>query len=271
MNNGGCGYGEPVEGPARFLGGLNGFDSLISVEALEKYGESLDEADLDYFNVAPVRPEKVKTFELGYRSVIGQNFYFDASYYFNIYNDFIGYLIGLEVEFDEILGLPSDVDAYRITANSDNRVTTQGAALGLNFYFKKYFQLSGNYTWSKLNTQVDDEIIPAFNTPEHKFNVSLSGRDMAMKMGKLNSTNFGFNLNYKWLSSYAFEGSPQFTGMIDSYGLLDAQVNFEFTKINTTFKIGASNILNNKHYETVGGPSIGLLGYVRFTYKFDKK
>jgi outer membrane receptor protein involved in Fe transport len=52
---------------------------------------------------------------------------------------------------------------------------------------------------------------------------------------------------------------------------LDIQVNYEFKRINTTLKVGASNILNNLHFETVGGPLIGRLGYVKLTYEWNKK
>jgi len=39
-------------------------------------------------------------------------------------------------------------------------------------------------------------------------------------------------------------------------------------KIKTTFKIGASNVLNNKHFETYGGPQVGRLAYVGIAYNF---
>ena len=47
--------------------------------------------------------------------------------------------------------------------------------------------------------------------------------------------------------------------------------NYEFKRINTTLKIGASNILDNLHIETVGGPFVGRLGYIKLNYQFDKK
>ena len=59
------------------------------------------------------------------------------------------------------------------------------------------------------------------------------------------------------MEGFQFEGSPQFTGYIPSYGLVDAQVNVKVNKIKTTFKIGASNVLNNKHFETYGGHRSG--------------
>jgi len=257
-------------GPAIFAGSVNGFKDLLTIESFEDFALDLDRNRLKYFDIAPIKPEKVQTFEFGYRSVFFDDLFFDASYYFNIYDQFLGYRIGLDIEFNE-LNLPSNVEVLRASANAESLVTTQGAAVGLNYYFKNYYQLAGNYTWSKLNTQTDDEIIPAFNTPEHKFNFSFSGRDVPISIGNFQSNNFGFNINYKWIDSFLFEGSPQFTGIIPRYDLLDLQVNYEFKKINTTLKVGASNILNNLHFETVGGPLVGRLGYVKLTYDFKKK
>ena len=109
------------------------------------------------------------------------------------------------------------------------------------------------------------------NTPEHKYNISLSGRDVPLQIGSLYAPNFGFNINYKWVQEFEFEGSPQFTGVVPTFDLLDIQINYHFKRINTTVKLGASNILNNLHFETVGGPQVGRLGYLKINYEFKKK
>ena len=82
---------------------------------------------------------------------------------------------------------------------------------------------------------------------------------------------FGFNVNYKWVQGFLFEGSPQFTGLVPDYDMLDFQVNREFEKIHTTVKLGASNILNNKVFTVYGGPRIGRLAYISLTFNFDEK
>lgn len=257
-------------GPAIFAGSVDGYKDLLTIESFEDYAlNDLNKDFLSYFDVAPIQPEKVKTFEFGYRSIFFDDFYVDASYYYNIYDQFIGYRVGLDVDFNDF-GLPVNTEVLRVSANAESKVTTQGTAIGLNYYFRNYYQLAANYTWSKLITQTDDEIIPAFNTPEHKFNISLSGRDVPIRIGNFETNSFGFNINYKWIDSFLFEGSPQFTGIIPRYDLLDIQANYEFQKINTTLKIGAANILNNLHFETVGGPLVGRLAYVKLTYDFKK-
>ncbi|MEO5582555.1 MAG: TonB-dependent receptor, partial [Saprospiraceae bacterium] len=258
-------------GRAILAGNINGVKNLITVNSFFDYINTLDTRKLKFFDIAAIRPEKVKTFEVGYRTTLFNSLYADMGYYYSIYNDFLGYNIGLTGTFDPISGFPIKTQAYRYAANSTNQVTTQGAALGLNYYFKKYYQLAGNYSWNKLNKEFpDDPIIPAFNTPEHKFNLSFSGRDIPLTFGSMKLNDFGFNINYKWIDEFTFEGSPQFTGFIPSYDLLDAQINWKIRPLNTTIKIGASNILNNKQFQAYGGPKIGRLAYISLIYEMKK-
>ncbi|MFZ4544093.1 MAG: TonB-dependent receptor [Saprospiraceae bacterium] len=254
-------------GRAILAGNVNGVDNLITIKSFRDYLDSnFDKKQLSYFNIPAIKPEKVKSLEVGYRTTLFEKVFVDASYYFSVYDDFLGFNIGVKSNFDQVTGFPIGVQAYRYAANSTNRVTTQGFSAGANYYFKKYYMLSGNYSWNKLNKElVDDPIIPAFNTPRHKFNISISGRDM----GK-NNNKFGFLVNYKWIEGFTFEGSPQFTGFIPTYDLLDAQVNYRVPKINTTFKLGASNVLNKLQFQTYGGPRIGRLAYFTVIYDFVK-
>lgn len=259
-------------GRAILLGNLNGFNNLITVESFYDFLDTQDFDTLVYFNAPPIKPEKVKTFEVGYRTTLFKNLYVDAGYYFSIYRDFIGYNIGIYSEFDSILSFPKNTQAYRVAANSTNEVTTQGFAIGLNYFFKTYYMVGGNYSWNKLNkTFADDPIIPAFNTPEHKYNLTISGRDIPINLGFARLPKFGFNVNYKWIQGFTFEGSPQFTGAIPTYDLVDAQINTTFDKIHTTFKLGCSNLLDNRVAQVYGGPRIGRMAYLSLVYDFVKK
>lgn len=259
-------------GRATLLGNLEGYENLIPLESFLDYISSSFFDPLEYVDIGPIKPERVKTIEAGYRTTLFEKLYLDASYFFNIYNDFIGFKLLVDADIDELTGFPTNVDVFRISSNSDNQVTTQGFSIGANYYFGKYFQFAGNYSWNKLNKDFpDDPIVPAFNTPEHKYNLGISGRAIPLKLGNFPMKKLGFNLNYKWVKGFLFEGSPQFTGFIEDYGLLDFQVNTQMPKINTTLKIGASNILNNKVSQTYGGPEIGRMGYISLLYDFQKK
>ena len=203
---------------------------------------------------------------MGYRTTLWDQLYVDLNYYFSFYDNFIGYNIGLDIEDDPSAGPIqrfTGAQAYRIATNAQERVTTQGFSIGASYYFAEYYTLSGNYSWNVLNTASDDPIIPAFNTPENKFNLGLSARDW--RIGSLK--NLGFSANYKWIQGFLFEGSPQFTGTIDDYSMLDAQVSWRKPEWKTTFKLGASNLLDRRAYQVYGGPQIGRLAYFSALYE----
>lgn len=258
-------------GRAILIGNVDGRDSLVTLESLRDFFESRVRDTLQYFNVPAIRPEKVKSAEIGYRGTIGEHLYVDASYYFSLYTDFIGYQVGADITVDTVVNLANINRIYRVAANSSNNVTTQGFSIGLNYYFKKYYMVNGNYSWNVLNKlSVDDPIIPAFNTPEHKFNVGFGGRNIPVKLGETQLNNFGFNFNFKWVQGFTFEGSPQFTGYVPTYWLFDGQVNKKVEKIHTTFKVGASNILNRQTMQVYGGPYVGRMVYFSALFELDK-
>ena len=262
-------------GPATLVGNLNGVQDLVTIQSFIDYRAqtipqgsiSMDPGYLEYFDIAPIRPEQVRTLEAGYRTTIGEKLYIDAGCYFSTYTDFIGYNIGLDIAFAPQSTAVQGIDVYRYAANSINEVKTQGASVGLQYYLDEKFSLTGNYSWNKLvKTNEDDPIIPAFNTPEHKFNLGITAR--GLDAGGKNS--WGFGVNYRWVQQFVFEGSPQFTGAIPQYDLVDAQINLYIDQLNTTFKIGGSNLLSNQHIETYGGPQVGRLAYVSILYDFTK-
>ncbi len=257
-------------GRAILSGNLNGVQNLVTTESLEEFFSTLDRSQLDSFDIAPIRPEQVKTFEVGYRTTLFEKLYLDAGYYYSIYDHFLGFNIGVDFDFEQTYGTPTirTLQAYRYSANSTNTVTTQGASIGLNYYFARNYAIQGNYSWNKLiKSFEDDPIIPAFNTPEHKYNIGINGRDLTLNIAGIRIKNVGFNVNYKWIEGFLFEGSPQFTGFIPTYDMVDAQVNVLFPKLNTTLKIGASNLLNNEAFQTYGGPRIGRLAYIKLLYE----
>lgn len=259
-------------GRALLVGNINGFDSLATLESIIDYYSEINRDTIVYNNIDPVRPEKVRSLEFGYKGTLFKRLFIDASYYYSWYRDFLGYRLGATTTFDEQNpNFLTQSQIYRVSANARDQVTTQGFSIGLTFGFAKYYAITGNYSWNRLDRRgSDDPIIPAFNTPEHKFNIGISGRDIELKIKNFTLKNWGFNVNYKWIQGYLFEGSPQFTGFVPTYSLLDAQINYTVKKWYTTFKLGATNLLNNMQYQTYGGPRIGRMTYVSILFELDK-
>ena len=258
-------------GRATLIGNLNGFDSLVTLESFNEArntGSNFAWNKLDFYDVDPIKPEKVQTFEVGYRGTVSNKIYVDAGYYYSIYTDFIGYNIGMDLPYTPNNPLIGNFTVYRVAANATEKVTTQGVSIGVNYYFLKNYALTTNYSYNNLVTGNDDPIIPAFNTPKHKVNIGVNARDLTADFGKFKLRNWGFGVNYKWVDGYLFEGSPQFTGYVPSYYLIDAAVSANFKKINTSVKLGASNLTDNRVYTVFGGPYIGRMAYISFVYEW---
>ena len=262
-------------GRATLLGNLSGYKGLITIDTLRdilvnnnRYRNGEDRLKTSSFDIDAIRPERCRTIEFGYRGNITEKHFVDASYYYSWYEDFLGFKIGAQVVWDSLNPFPSSVNAFRVTTNSKDIVTTQGFTIGLNYFYKNYLGFSGNYSWNKLDRGgSSDPIIPAFNTPEHKFNLGVNGRDISYLKKK---EKWGYGVNFKWQEGFLFEGSPQFTGVVPSYGMLDVQWNSTISKLNAVFKLGASNVLNNTVYQVYGGPYVGRMAYASITFELNK-
>ena len=128
-----------------------------------QYGLNRD--TLVYFNIDPIRPERVRTFEIGYRTTLGEKVYLDGGYYFSVprFHWLQHWLDALFIGDEQS---PRAVDVYRYAANSINEVQTQGASIGLNYYIDNQFMLSGNYSWNELVKTDEDDLIIRVQHPE---------------------------------------------------------------------------------------------------------
>jgi len=258
-------------GPAILRGNIDGVDSLITVDSFMKWRSTNSPKDLKYFDLDPIKPEQARTVEIGYRGTFFEKVFVDFSAYNSWYNNFIGYQIGVKAQLDTVDGVVyvRSVQPYRYSANSQSEVITRGLNIGVSYYFYKSHAFTANYSYNKLAVaDENDEIIPAFNTPLHKYNLGVNARDV-LKSKSGNS--WGYGVNYKWVDNYFWEGSPQFTGPVPKFDIIDAQVNYTWVKTNLNFKIGCSNLLDNQHIEAYGGPLIGRMAYVTVLYEWQKK
>ena len=192
-------------GRAILIGNLDGYDSLITVSSFRDYIATLKINELEYFSVDPIAPEQVRTIEMGYRATLGKKAYVDLTYYYSLYDNFIGFNIGIDASIPNQNNIPpSSIQVYRIAANSQDRVSTQGFSIGANCYLNDHYVLSGNYSWNRLDLRgSDDPIIPAYNTPEHKYNLGITGRNLRVFGTRLKD--LSWSVNYKWVESFLFE------------------------------------------------------------------
>ena len=149
-------------------------------------------------------------------------------------------------------------ERYRVYTNAKNKYTTYGSSLGLTYNFYKTFSISGNFNYNAIKgNSTPDLFITGFNTPKFTSNVSFGNRSVAR--------NLGFNIVWRWQDSFLWE-SPLVTGQIDVINNIDAQVTLRVPKAKATIKLGGTNVLNNRRIQYAGGPTIGALYYVAFTF-----
>jgi len=256
-------------GRAILLGNATGLDSVATLGSVVDYINYDDPRRLQYLTLAPLRPERAYTLEAGYRGIVGNPgrmaLLVDFNAYYSIYQNFIGYML---VAYPPLNG--QQLQPYRVAVNATNTVAVQGASLGLTCLFGGHYALGGNITYNELSQQVTtDTIIPAFNTPRLKANLSLTGRDIVLKIGGRKLPPVGFQVAGRWVEGFRFEGSPQFTGPIASYALLDAQLSMTVVRWHAVFKVGASNVLDTPYNQAYGAPAVGRLAYGRCSSVFE--
>lgn len=210
---------------------------------------------LDY-----IKPEKLTAYEIGYKSVIGNNLLLDLNYYFNTYNDFISAQTVFSKAATEHQGniLPAGT-AFRPYTNAKEKVTSQGIGVGATYNLPSDFVFSGNYNYASfdLDEEPGSEFEPQFNTPEHRFSVSLANRNVVDKLG--------FNIAWRWQDEFLWQSGFS-TAIIPAFGSLDAQLNYELDALKTILKIGGTNILRNDYRTNAGSGFVGAQYYVSLTF-----
>ncbi len=225
-------------------------------------------------NVAFIKPERVQVWEVGYKGLINNQFAIDLNYYFMAYNDFLLNQVVIEplghdvllpdgqVNPDAAFDIPNNnVHAYQLYTNASDRVTAQGATLGLTYAMPRNYTLGGNVTYATFNLHdARPEDIPAFNTPKFRTAITFGNAKV--------TDNLGFNI--AWRHQTAYDWTSTFNqllpGRIDAFGLVDAQISYKVLPLKSIIKIGGSNIFNKQVYQAYGSPSIGAVYYVSLTF-----
>jgi outer membrane receptor protein involved in Fe transport len=106
---------------------------LIRWATIESLITAMNYQDVDtieHFNVAPIRPEEVRTIEAGYRTTISDKVFVDLVVYHSWYNSFIGYKVGGTYYYETATNLVIPQKIYRVAANAVDEVTTRGVSIG---------------------------------------------------------------------------------------------------------------------------------------------
>ena len=145
---------------------------------------------LEVTSLSPTRPERINSFEVGYKSVLLNNkLVIDVDAYSNEYDGFLGQvevsvpkantvLVGTdEAVIAMIAANRSQQTRYRVYTNAKNKYNNYGSSLGLTYNFYKKYTLNGNVNYNTISeNKQKDVFVTGFNTPAWATNLSFGNR-----------------------------------------------------------------------------------------------
>ena len=261
-------YIDLFVGSARLLGGLPFLRDkyLQGKPAYSVTDIATGKANPTAVTFAEFKPEKVYTWEIGYKGLLGKKLFVDAYYYQSTYQDFIN---GVSVT---TASKPQEINAlnvFSISTNTPVDVKTAGWGLGFDYSLPGGFTLGMNGARNEITNQKE---LPAenqqvgFSTPLYRVNANVGNRNIA-------GTGFGFSV--AWRYQEAFDGptgiastlvSQQRLAYVPQFNTLDFQVSKKIASIKSIIKIGGNNVLGNPYYTGFGNPTVGSTFYVGITF-----
>ena len=245
--------------------GADAYNNSYTASSALALAATGDATVLEIANPNLVKPEQVTSAEVGYRGKLDK-IIVDFSAYYNSYKDFISQEVVVSPLYGtvgdgslSVLALANgDSQAYSTYTNSEAKVNSYGASIGVSTKVFGNFDLSGSYTYAKLD--FDRAAYPNFttnfNTPEHKFKASFGNTELFK--------NFGFNVSYRFSDDYFWEATFG-NGLVPEYHVVDAQINLLVPSMKSTFKAGATNLLGDEYFTAFGTGHIGSMYYISWT------
>ncbi|CCH55366.1 TonB-dependent receptor [Fibrisoma limi BUZ 3] len=233
--------------------------------------------------------EKIKTWEVGYKTVVGSRLYLDAYYFGSRYSDFIAaqsvfQLLTPGAGVNALL-TPSNYRTLQVNFNNTNEIFVRGAGIGIEYGLKNGYTLSGNYAYqiglitlrdargNVRNDRAGNPVVKRkmsnpevaqlgrnfFISPENRYNISLSNPRLTDRLGA--------TITYRWTDrTWVEQGTTQGDVWLPAWSSLDAQVSYKVPEIKSTVKVGGTNVLNQYYAQGYGLARIGALYYVSITF-----
>ncbi|WP_018622990.1 carboxypeptidase-like regulatory domain-containing protein [Spirosoma luteum] len=263
--------------PAYLDSDVNAFrEGRISAEQLQNRN----------YTPSPIQTEQLKTWEVGYKTLLWNKLSVDALYFRSYYSGFIS----TQPVYQPTNGQLNDftTNAYRtlqISTNSSNDIFVDGWAIGGTYTIGRGFALSGNYahqvgtvTLRDLQGTIvndnagnpiikrkmsDSEVVKKgrnyFDSPENRYTVSFSNPQLTDRLGA--------SVAFRWTDKMWYEqGITAGDAWLPSWSSLDAQVSCKMPLLKSVIKVGATNILNKYYAQGYGLAQVGGLYYVSITF-----
>lgn len=207
------------------------------------------------------KPETLRSFEVGYKTLINKRLLIDAYGYVGRYENFLGRKVVLQavVPGDPFLLFSSATRrAVSVAVNSAGKVSTYGFGASVDYLFPRNYMITANISADRI-TDVEPGFVSFFNTPSYRLILGLGNSGFGPQK------RFGFSVNIRKQDGYFYESDFR-QGYISGFTNVDAQVSRKFPKQRTLLKIGGTNIFNRYYQTGFGNPGVGGLYYVSLGY-----
>lgn len=260
---------DPADAPAAIIQAIGLFASNANINQLQPY------------EIKEFKPERVKSFEVGYKGIWGNNLLVDAYAYFNRFENFNGLQVLVQDKTDaglagpnamtglNLIGaIPNSRNVYGLPVNRTEVIESWGWAASLDYKLPKGYTIGGNVSYntlSNLEELAETGFQPSFNTPEYRYVLNFGNREVV--------ENLGFAVSYRWQGEFAWQSSfvnapvsSQQLSVVPAYGALDAQISYKLKSIKSILKVGGSNLFSNGYTQAWGNPTIGTMYFVSLTF-----
>ncbi len=272
--------------------GLTTNKAFLSNDVNDFVGNRITADQLNSRSYDPTRftTEKIRTWEIGYKTLVNNKLFVDAFLFSSRYTDFIA-----AQSFFQLLTTGGTADAFKtpsnyrtlqVNFNNFNEIFVNGWGLGGEYVLGGGYSVSGNFAHQvgsitlrdaqgivRKNRAGEDVVKRKmsdpdvaqlgrnfFISPENRYNISLGNP-------RINGGNLGFNATYRWTDKmWVEQGTTAGDIFLPSWSSFDAQVSYKLTAAKTIVKLGGSNLLNQYYSQGYGLARIGGLYYISLTF-----
>ena len=230
------------------------------------------------YELTEFKPERVKSFEVGYKGLWSNRLLVDAYAYFNRFENFIGGQVLVQDRTPNpqnpasALGLnllsSNTRNVFSLPTNTAEIINSWGWAVGLDYKLPKNYTVGGNVsfnTLSNLAELTETGFQPSFNTPEYRYVLNFANREVVK--------NLGFAVAYRWQGEFVWQSSfvapavsSQQLSVMPAFGTFDAQVSYKLKSLKSILKVGGSNLFNDGYRQAWGNPTVGTMYFVSLTF-----
>lgn len=257
---------------------IQAFIAAAVPQLVPVFAAQANQDKLTTFQLTQFRPEKVKSFEIGYKGLYSNRLLIDAYAYFNRFENFIGGQVLIQDRNPNpqnpasALGInllsANTRNVYSIPVNRTEIIKSWGWALGADYKLPKNYSIGGNVsfnTLSNLDELAETGFQPAFNTPEYRYVINFANREFVK--------NLGFAFSYRWQGEFVWQSSfvapavsSQQLSVMPAFGTFDAQFSYKLKSLKSIIKVGGTNLFNDGYRQAWGNPTVGSMYFVSLTF-----